>query len=144
MYCFFWGGREIKPVCRETVGPIRRSRGRTCTSFSPPRSSGGSRLPVARQQARRRYSADAADVAATTTTTRRGTCDTHTHTDTCVHQLTSGEQVFDGVDCGGRGRLRSSQGPVGHQGLEHAHLLQGLMGNGGEERERGREIRGRE
>lgn len=69
---------------------------------------------------------------------------THTHTDTCVHQLTSGEQVFDGVDCGGRGRLRSSQGPVGHQGLEHAHLLQGLMGNGGEERERGREIRGRE
>lgn len=138
LYCFFFleGDGKIKPVCRETVGPIRRSRSRTCTSFSPPRSSGGSRLPVARQQARRRYSADAGDVAATTTTTRRGTCDTHT--DTWVHQLTSGEQVFDGVDCGGRGGLRSSQGPVGHQGLEHAHLLQGLMGNEGEERERGR------
>lgn len=82
---FLEGDGKIKPVCRETVGPIRRSRSRTCTSFSPPRSSGGSRLPVARQQARRRYSADAGDVAATTTTTRRGTCDTHTQTRECIN-----------------------------------------------------------
>lgn len=52
-----------------------------------------------------------------------------TYENTHTHKLTSGEEVFDGIDGGCRGRLRSSQGSVRHQGLEHAHLLQGLMGN---------------
>lgn len=46
--------------------------------------------------------------------------------------LTGGEEVLDGVDRGGGGRLRSPQRSVRQQGLEHAQLLQGLMGRGRE------------
>lgn len=44
-------------------------------------------------------------------------------------KLTGGEEVFDGIDSGCGGGLRSSQGSVGQRRLEHTQLLQGLMGS---------------
>lgn len=53
---------------------------------------------------------------------------THVDTRACTQELTSGKEVLDGIDSACRRRLCSSQGSVGKRGLEHAQLLQALMG----------------